>query len=337
MDFFGLDIGSATIKIAQVKKEGDRFQLLALGKTETPQPGLLSENPQDQQKVAEAIKKLMMDLGVKTNVVVSALPEGKLVTRVVKMPLMSEEELASSLQYEADAFIPFPLEEAVLRHQIIEKDEKAKVCEVFLVAAQKRLVEKYTALLAMAQLQPLALETELLALNRALVPPDSPNAMVVDFGFKSCNFAISRGGKIYLTRSFPVAGETLTKTLAKELGMEVAQAEEYKKAYGLSEEILEGKIRKVLSPLVKSVTNEMKKAIQYFEQEKKETVKRIILSGGSSGLPNVSQDIAAALGVETEIANPFSLLDVNQQVFAEFLDDGPVYAVAIGLAKREIE
>ena len=119
--------------------------------------------------------------------------------------------------------------------------------------------------------------------------------------------------------------------------MEVSQAEEYKKAYGLNEEVLEGKIKKILSPLVKSVTNEMKKAIEYFEQEKKETVKRIILSGGSAGLPNVPQDIASALGVETEIANPFSLLEVNQQVFSQFLDDGPVYAVAIGLAKREVE
>ena len=80
----------------------------------------------------------------------------------------------------------------------------------------------------------------------------------------------------------------------------------------------------------------MSKAIQYFEQEKKETVKMIILGGGSAGLPNVMQDIAANLRIEVQLANPFGLLEYDQSVFAQFEDEAPVFSVAIGLAKRQL-
>jgi len=336
MDFIGLDIGSSLIKVAQVAHQRGKFRLLALGKTDTPRPGLTSEATKDHIAVAEAIKKLLIDLGIKTQNAVVALPESKITSRVVKMPLMTDEELVSSLEYEADAFVPFPINDAVLRHQLVKRDEKNKVCEVLLVAAPKRLVNKYTNLLKLTGLQPLALETEILSLNRALTTAESPNTMIVDFGFHSCNFAISRRGDILLTRSFPIAGEALTKALATELKVDPSQAEEYKKAYGLSEKVLEGKIKKVLTPLIQGVTKEMKKAIQYFEQEEKETVKLNILAGGSASLPNVASDITAALGIETQIANPFALLEVDQKVFVEFLDDGPIYSVVIGLAKREV-
>lgn len=337
MSVIGLDIGSSSIKVAKVVKDSSHFRLAALGKIATPRPGLLSESLQDQEAVAEAIKKLFADVGIKDkNQVVVALPEGKIASRVIKLPLMTDKELVSSLQYEADAFVPFSLDEAVLRHQIIERNEKDGILEVLLIAAPKILVSKYLRILELAKVTPLALETELIALNRALTAPNQPNTMIVDFGFKNCNFAISCGGQIYLTRSFPVAGEALTRALSDELGIDISQAEEYKKAYGLSDQVLEGKVRQSIISLIKSVSGEMKKAIQYFEQEKKETVDLIILGGGSAGLPNVIQDIAANLRIEVQLANPFSFLEYEKSVFAEFEEEAPVFSVAIGLAKRQI-
>lgn len=336
MSVVGLDIGSSSIKVAKVVKTADRFRLAALGKIPTPRPGLLSESLLDHEKVAEAIKKLFADVGLRDRSAVVALPESKIASRVVKLPLMSENELASSLEYEADAFVPFSLDEAILRHQIIEKNDEKKILEVLLIASPKPLVNKYVRLLDLAGVTPLALETELIALNRALISPKHPNTMVVDFGFRNCNFAISRKGQIYLTRSFPVAGEALTRALSDELGIDVSQAEEYKKAYGLSDQVLEGKVRQALVSLVEGVSKEMRKAIQYFEQEKKETVELVILGGGSAGLPNVIQDIAANLRIEVQLANPFGLLDYDRSVFAQFEEEAPSFAVAVGLAKRQV-
>ena len=335
MDIIGLDIGSSTIKVAQIEKIKKGFQLLSLGKTATPRPGLEADSQKSQVAVADAIKKLLKDLNIKNNRVVIALPEARIASRVIKVPLMSDEELTSSLKYEADAFVPFPLDEAILRHQIIERNEKEGVIEALLVASPKQLVEKYLKLLKLAGLIPLAVETELMALNRALVEDKSPNTMIVDFGFQSCNFAISRGSNIYLTRSFPVAGEVLTKSLADDLGIDVTQAEEYKKAYGMNKEVLEGKIRKIITPLLDDTCNEMRKAIQYFEQEKKEAIKEIILGGGSANLPEVVQVMTANLNIEVRLANPFDLLLYEKSVFSQFEEERSLFSVVIGLAKRE--
>ncbi len=336
MDFIGLDIGSSSIKVAQVAREGKTFRLLSLGRAKTPPVSLVSEAPKDHVAIAETIKKLLSSLNIKSRYVVVSLPEKDLASRVVKVPQMSEEELTSSLRYEADAFVPFNLDDAVLRHQIIDVDEKTKKMTVFLVAAPKRLVNRYLDFIKLADLQPLALETELLSLNRALTTPESESTLLMNLGFKSCSFAISWRGKIYLTRSLPIAGESFTAALARELQIDPSQAEEYKKAYGLEEKVLEGKIKKILSPLINSVTAEAKKAIQFFEEEEKQPVKQIVLSGGTANLPNIASSFVAALGIETVVANPFSLLNFDQNTFASFLDEGPLYAVAIGLAKREV-
>jgi len=336
MDFVGLDIGSSSIKVAQVAHEGKAFRLLSLGRAKMPPVNLSSEAPKDHVAVAETIKKLLNSLNIKSHYVVVSLPEKDLASRVVKVPQMSEEELASSLRYEADAFVPFDLDDAVLRHQVIKEDEKTKKMTVFLVAAPKRLVNRYLDFVKLAGLEPLALETELLSLNRALTTPESDPVLLMNLGFKSCSFAISWQGKIYLTRSLPIAGEALTVALSRELQIDPSQAEEYKKAYGLEEKVLEGKIKKILSPLISSVTAEAKKAIQFFEEEEKQPVKQVILSGGTASLPNIASSFVAALGIETVVANPFSLLDFDQKAFASFLDEGPLYAVAIGLAKREV-
>ncbi len=336
MNHFGLDIGSSTIKVAQVEKQGEKFRLLSLGNIVTPKPGLKSEAKKDHVEVAEAIKKLAKEVGVDSKQTVVALPEGQVASRVIKVPLMSEKELASSLQYEADAFVPFALEDAVLRHQIIEKKEDKDILEVLLVASPKRLVEKYSRIVKLAGFSPVALETELMSLNRALTNQKSLNTMVVDFGFKNCNFVISRQGQIYLTRSYPIGGETFTKTLASELDISYSQAEEYKKAYGFKKGVLEEKIRTTLSPLLDKVTEEMRKAIQYFQQEKKQSVEQIIMAGSSANLPEVAQEIVNRLHVEVKVADPLDLLEYDKAIFSQFEKNAPAYAVAIGLAKRQI-
>jgi len=336
MDFIGLDIGSFSIKVAQVAREGRAFRLLSLGRAKMPPVNIASEAPKDHVAIAETIKKLLASLNIKSRYVVASLPEKDLASRVVKVPQMSEEELTSSLRYEADAFVPFDLDDAVLRYQVIKEDEKTRRMTVFLVAAPKRLVNRYLDFIKLADLQPLALETELLSLNRALTNSESEPVLLMNLGFKSCSFAISWQGKIYVTRSLPVAGEALTTALSRELQIDPSQAEEYKKAYGLEEKVLEGKVRKILSPLIGSVTAEAKKAIQFFEEEKKQPVKQVILSGGTAGLPGIASYFVASLGIEAVVANPFSLLNFDQNTFASFLDEGPLYAVAIGLAKREV-
>jgi len=334
MDFFGLDIGSHSIKVAQVKREKDIWQLLAIGRSPTPPKGLESEAEADLVEVATVIKQLLVEARIASRQVVVALPEAKVATKVLSVPKMKEEELLTALKFEAEAFVPFPLDEANLDFQILEEGKSEM--RVMLVAAPKRLIDKYLQVLFLAGLTPQALETEMMALVRGVVPDDFPPCLVVDFGAETCDLAMVENGKIFSTRSLPTAGEAFTRALAGALSLEEIQAEEYKKTFGLTEE-LESKVQKSLLPILEVVATEMKKTLQSYAEERKDGLRKIILSGGSAGLPEMASLLAQKLGLEVALADPFFKLTFDKSHVSDLTEEGTIFSVAIGLAERQIE
>ena len=155
MEFFGLDIGSYSLKVAQVKREKTgTLRLLALGRVPSPTKGLLSEAEADLVEVAGAIKKLLSEAKISTRNVVAALPEAQTAAKTITVPKMNEDELLGALKFEAEALVPFPIEEANLDFQITSTNQNQM--EVLLVAAPKRLAEKYLKIFSLAGLNPLA-------------------------------------------------------------------------------------------------------------------------------------------------------------------------------------
>jgi type IV pilus assembly protein PilM len=333
MEFFGLDIGSYSLKVAQVKREKTgTLRLLALGRVPSPPKGLLSEAEADLVEVAGAIKKLLSEAKISTRNVVAALPEAQTAAKTITVPKMNEDELLGALKFEAEALVPFPIEEANLDFQITSTNQNQM--EVLLVAAPKRLAEKYLKIFSLAGLNPLALETEMIALVRAIVPAEFPPCLLIDFGAKTCDLGVVTKGTIRLVRSIPTAGEAFTRALATTLALEEPQAEEYKKTFGLTEEF-EGKIQQSLLPILEVVTAEMRKAVQFASQEEGKTIKKVILSGGSAGLPAMATVLTQKLGLEVAIADPFTRLVFERKDFS-LAQEGAIFSVALGLAEREI-
>jgi len=338
MDFFGLDIGSYSIKAVQLRKIQDKYQLVALGSAPSTSKGLASEAESDLTALAENIKKLYQEAKVTTKNVISALPEDQVFTRVITLPKLSEEELTSALKWEAEQYVPIPLSEVTLAHQVIgetTQDTRQKT-EVLLVAAPNRLIDKLLKVLKTAGLNPVSLETEILAMSRSLVAPDSEATLLVDLGARATDIAIVEKGQVVFTRSISTAGEALTRAVAGALGLEAGQAEEYKKAYGVDPGKLEGKVSQAIEPILEVIVKEMEQAIQFYQQEKEKTVKRIVLTGGTAILPEVITLLAKKLTFETQIGDPFSRV-VEDSLLAKMpKNDLPFYAVAVGLAMKEI-
>jgi len=338
MDFFGLDIGSYSIKAVQLRKIQDKYQLVALGSAPSTPKGLASEAESDLTALAENIKKLHQEAKITTKNVASALPEDQVFTRVITLPKLSEEELTSALKWEAEQYVPIPLSEVTLSHQIlgeITQDTRQKT-EVLLVAAPNRLIDKLLKVLKTAGLNPISLETEILAMSRSLVAPDSEATLLVDLGARATDIAIVEKGQVAFTRSISTAGEALTRAVAGALGLEAGQAEEYKKAYGVDPGKLEGKVSQAIEPILEVIVKEMEQAIQFYQQEKEKTVKRIVLTGGTAILPEVITLLAKKLTFETQIGDPFSRV-VQDSLLAKIpKNDLLFYAVAVGLAMKEI-
>jgi type IV pilus assembly protein PilM len=333
----GLDIGSKTVKIVELSRDKDRWSLKASGvvgyKGKTPEQ---TKYDKELTSLVEAIKKLYKEAKITSREVAISLPELHVFTRTIKFPLLTDAEIASAVKWEAEQYIPIPVDEAVVQHQIIERREDTTPPQVvvLLVAAPKAVVERYSKLIEMSGLTLSVVETQLLAIVRSLAPQDQ-TVLLVDLGARSTDLAIARDGSLAFSRSISTAGEAFTRAVSQALGVDSAQAEEYKRTYGLREDQLEGKVKKALDPVFTMVADEMKKAIHFYKsEEEKDSLRSAILTGGTAAMPNVASALTNLLGLEVVVGNPFSRVNVDPQAAKSLAGFAPLYSIAVGLAMR---
>lgn len=337
-DRFGLDIGSDSIKIVELSGGKDNFQLQTLGLIKTTGMGISSDSERDLIALAEAIRKLKKEIRVVSDNVVASIPDRNVFTHLLEIPKMTPEELHQAIPWEAENIIPQPLSEINLDWEIVEDDELASQnkMKVLLVAAPKALINKYLRVLKMAELEPVAIESEFLSAARCLKPVvTNTDLLIANLGLKSLDLALIRKGSLLLARSLPTAGEALTRALSTTLSMEQPAAEEYKKAYGLSNQ-LEGKVAAALDPILRVMGNEIKKVAHYYEEKCKDTLKLMILCGGSALLPGIAEHFTQMLNLEVQIANPFAGVKADETVKEPFRNISPLFVVAMGLAMKEV-
>lgn len=334
----GLDIGTKTIKLVELEKSGNSFSLSASGIV--GYSGNSVEKIVDDKEMsafAQIIKKLHKETGASGNNVVFSIPEQAAFTRTVTFPLLTDAEISSAVKWELEQYIPIPAAEAISQHIILERNEKASppYVLVLLVAAPRVLVEKYTKLVQMSGLEPVAVETELIALTRAVAPIDR-TVLLMDLGANSTDIAIARNSLLSFSRSIPLAGEAFTRAVSQGLGVGLTQAEEYKKTYGLVSSQLEGKVKNALDPVLRLISDEVKKSISFYETEQKnEPPTAIEISGGTSGMPQFITELTELLGMEVSIANPFAKIQVDPATAKKLAPYAPLYSISVGLAMRE--
>ena len=310
MPAWGLDVGSSAIKLIALGGKPNKAKLGQFGLAVNPVGNIDTENESERVKIAQAIKKLVGDVQLKTKQVVVALPESKVFTRLVEMPALSDAELASAINWEAEQYIPIPMSEVQLDYKVVGKPAvvtgMAKM-QVFLVATPTALVQKYVEL------------------------------MIAHFGANTTDFCVVEGERLVFTRSLPTGGTALSRAMAKELGLEVNQAEQYKRTYGLDPRQLQSKVRNTLLPVFASLVNELRKGMQFYAGEQGKKIVRIILSGGGAYLPEMVRELAAGLGVEVLVGNPWAGIEMDATQQKRVGGIGAVFSVAMGLALRGIE
>lgn len=338
----GLDIGFSSIKLVALSKEAQIFKLISLGQIAAPSPGMVSDADTDLEAVADAIKKLLSATKIEQKEVVVALPESKVFTRVIDdLPYLTDTELSTAIRYAAEEFIPMPLSDVNLNWQVLARsDGKDKMSKtiVLVIASPKNAVSKYIKVLEMAAVRPKALETETIAVTRSLIGnnPFSPSTLIVQLGATTTDFATVSKGLIWLTRSISTGGFALTRSLSQHFNFEIAQAEEYKKVYGLLEDQLEGKVFETLKPVADIIVGESKRVIQSFEAKYPQNpIKRVVLSGGGAKMPGLVIYFANSLGLEVQEADPWYSIEKEKTLIPKLSQDASSYSVAVGLAQRE--
>ncbi len=335
---FALDISSSTIKVAEARRKGnDSFELLAFGETKTP-ISLQSDSPQDEAVLISTVRQLLVDSQIQSQNVYITLPESSVYTRVIQLPILDDKELDNALKFEAEQYIPFPMDEVYLEHQILYQPPKnaanAKM-DVLLVAAKKFMVDKLIRIAELCEVAPLVIETALLSVIRALQTQVGKNSLIVDSGENSTNVAIIIDGLIKQTSSIPTSGKSLTQAIAQSLTLPENQAKQYKHTYGLETTLLEGKIAQALQPPVTAISNHVLKNLRFAGTLLSNgKMNQVILSGGTALLPNFPQFLLSQLDVEVNIANPL-INCLNTNLPQQLVSAAPRFTTVIGLALRD--
>lgn len=348
--FFGLDIGSTALKIVELKKTNNGLYLQAYGKMEMPKGIAISEAQPDIEEIASLIRKLMKESQVTTNKVVVGLPESVVFTRVVEVPVMSDQELKTAMRWEAEQFIPIPLKDVKYDYEILKRpgkesqevklNSKKEKMGVFFVAVPNTTIDRYLKITKIASLEPIAMETEVIALVRSLSfeGKASPTTLIINIGADTTAMCIVSKGNIAFTRSVSSGGAALSKAIAQELSFELGQAEEYKKTYGLLENQLEGKLQEIIKPIFDVIVSEIERGILFYQtHQPMDSIKRVILCGGTAKLPGIVAYLAASLDLEVQIGNPWNNVKMGStKIIDKITEDAPSYAVAVGLSMRSL-
>ena len=334
MPALAIDIGTYTIKAIQADA-GKKPKLKRVIEVFNPTGSAVPLDDAIQEKLKTTIKAIIDDNKFTTEDVRLTLPESVVSTKVIDVLPLTDAELASAIGWQAERHIPIPPEELSLEYQVLyrpSKDEKAPM-KVLLVGVRKSIIERYVGMFHQAGIEPTVVETQILSVIRALqIGVEDPPTLVVHFGASSIIMAIVDHQELKFVVNQMIGSQILTKTLEKTVNIDANQAEQYKRAYGLDETQFEGKIKAALLPQINELVAQIKKAVQFYgSQASKNTIKRIVLSGGACQLPGFIQYVTGQLGIEVLVASPFS---ATEGTVPENINH-PGMTVCVGLLMRE--
>lgn len=336
--YFGLDIGSSSVKVTQSSLMGTKaFSVDAVGLAVNPAGSVDFANPNVVAKLGPAIKQLLSEAKIKEKRVVVSVAENRVYSRILSMPTMSEAELSSAIKWEAEQFVPIPVDEVELDFSVIQEQDSSasdKKMLVYLVAAPKIYLESMVDFLVGIGLEPIAVESEMVAVSRSLTFGSTiSTSLIVHIGAMSTVFAIVDGSSLSFSYVTPSGGVSLTRALAQALSLPLPQAEEYKRTYGLDAAQLEGKVRAGLLIIFDGIVGEMRKAMEYHLSSRKSTVTRIVLSGGGAYMPSLGSHLSDVFGgIEVVLADPFAAAKPGRGVTLP--REKAVYSVSVGLSQR---
>jgi type IV pilus assembly protein PilM len=338
----GIDIGTASIKIVELRKKDARFSLANYGLfeltnvkgAETADNSIL-KLPDDEivWGIGEVLKKSKMT----ARTAVASIPSFSTFATVIQLPYLSEDELAKAIPFEARKYIPIPLDEVILDWSIISVTGEGTQpnVEVFLAAVPKDETARYQKIAAGAGLELKALELENSALIRALLGNDLTPTAIVNIGGRSTSILIVNKGYEQLSHNYEVGGFEITKSIARSLNVSLEKAEALKKRLGLKE-VDENIINEAMLSLIDMMAFETKKTIASYETSRNQKVARVLLVGGMASMPNFLEYFKEKLGRDIAIGNAFARIAYPQALAPAIGDLSSTFAVAAGLAMREL-
>ena len=335
----GLDIGSSAVKAVELKAQGKAYRVTAFGSEPVPPDSIVDGAIIDGTAVADAIRRLFENKAFKTKDVAASLSGNAVIVKKINLPVMTEAELAESIYWEAEQYIPFDIQDVNLDYQILDAAGDSKgTMDVLLVAAKKEKIADYTGVISQAGRTPVVVDVDAFALQNAYEENYDPIGVnvLLNAGASAININILSGDQSVFTRDISIGGNAYTEAVQKELNLPFESAEQLKKG-----QFVEGATYEEVMPVLHAVTEnvllEIQKTFDFFKATaSSDRIDRIYLSGGASRVNGFAQTLGDRFGAPVEAFDPFRRIGFEPGklgvVDAENLI--PTSAVAVGLALR---
>ncbi len=336
---FGLDISDLCLRIAKLKKRGRFFRLVSWGE-EKIKSGIVEQGEiKNEDVLAGIIKQLLTKVKgerITTKYVVASLPEKKAFLQVIQMPKMEQEELKTAVPFEAENYVPLPIEKVYLDFQTVPCSNQIDHLDILIAAIPKKIVDPYVSCFRKAGLIPMALEVESQSIVRAVVKNEIGPfpLLIIDFGRSATSFIVFSNYSLRFTSSVSISSQKLTEVISKTLKLSLDKAEELKLKYGLKDE----KISKPATPLLIDLVEQAKKCINYYHSHNGK-IEKILLCGKGVNLKGLSDFIYSELKIPVELANPWVniLLSPLKEAPGLPFKESLGYTTVLGLALRGIK
>jgi type IV pilus assembly protein PilM len=334
-----LDIGSTFIKLVQLKGSNKNYQLAKFGMVPLPPEVIVEGAVMDAGRVVEAIKELLATQKVTTKEVVISVSGSSVIIKRVSVADMTDEELAESIKWEAEQYIPFSIDDVNVDFQKLGPGAAEGQADVLLVAVKKDKINDYVNLVKEVGLEPVVLDVDAFALanmHELNYDIESGTTALLNIGASVMNINILKDGMSIFTRDITVGGNRYTEALQRDFGLTYEDAEKVKRgeeAGGADKEQIAG----VMLSVTDDIVSETQRSFEFFRSTTgSERVSRVLVSGGCAKIGNFTTTLSERLEIPVDVSNPFKNIKIDPKRFdaALIADSAPLCAVAVGLAIR---
>lgn len=340
-EVIGIDIGSSSVKLVQLKDLKGSFQLLNVGIVPLPPEAIVDNTLMDSASIVSAVKSLITSLGVKVKDVACSISGNSVIIRKISLPVMPVEELEDQISWEAEQYIPFDINDVNMDFQILSPDsiDSSKML-VLLVASKRDIINDYVAVFNEAGLALSVIDVDSFAVQNAFeINHDAGTEEVValiNVGASVMNINIIKGGISLFTRDVQMGGNLYTEEIQKKLGVSGFDAESMKV---LATETNNHELLEVMLKVNETITQEIRRSVDFYNSTANDDrITKVYVSGGSSKGYKFIDSVSEKIGIPVEQINPFAKLKYNEKDFdPEYLQEiGPLMAVTVGLAIRRV-
>lgn len=338
----GLDIGMSGVKVCELTKSGSQYIMKGFGFSPLPEGSIIDDEVHKKDQLLSAIKSALKQAGTNSKNVCYGLPTHNTVVKKMHAPLGTKQEIEDHVSWEAEQFIPFGHENAVISVHIPDTKTKEGV-DVIMVAAKQDQVENYDTILTEAGLKVKVIDLQVIALLNIFeisykeeLKEFNKGTLLIDLGASSTKVLVYRDGIPIFTKAIPIGGATVTEEIQRSVGLSFEEAEDLK----LMRDD-QGNAPEEVSAVIKSVADRIivhiKDSVSFYtSSSSQEKVYRCLITGGNLQLPGIVEGVASATGLSVEILDPLKKIKVKSKSITPEILELITYvgAVPLGLAVR---